>query len=685
MATTPKKKRTRQPAVTITNQSMGRSTKGLFASASIGSRLFLIIAITSLLGLGGLGGFLYSRLGQAAQQAEIEQSLNSDPAAPGASENQLSAIRTQALQATAIATILVLLALLAVVNQFMKNLNRRLQPILEQCDRLAAARGSEVAEQSQGGDTIERLSVSFNNLIEEINTNEQRIRDEVARIVQTQEQVKRSVELEQESELIEIDVGDLLDVVSALEEGDLTVQAEVSDRATGLVADTLNRLIEQLIQIIANVLRSAQQVAGGAKDLEALARTSADNTEEQAKSVAEGLALVEQVAVLAQNAAAQIKNANQSLLNVQATVTTGQAAINDLSQGITVLQDGSGKIVQRMKTLGEFVGLAEQFVQDQGQIASLTQVLAINATLVAARAAEQRDPKQFIGVAREFEAIAGQVNNLATQTNEGLAVLQQRTAQIQSVVSAIDAEVQGLGGLVAGFTAGVEKSQQAFYSVRNVTEEVVQVGQEVTNASFEIASASESTAQYIGDIAQLAERTADLTGKARLQAEQMGDLAQRLLTNIQFFQLPEAALVGDDDRGLELPEAEFAGFAQSGQSGQSPLALDRDVTTVELEDTETNLAAGEAIADFSKASEPDQYDNYADQYSNQSEDDQFAETGDIDSLDAEFTDVDEELEPLPTFEQDIDEQIDAAELDAEALIEQESETVYEQDLNQNRS
>jgi hypothetical protein len=74
------------------------------------------------------------------------------------------------------------------------------------------------------------------------------------------------------------------------------------------------------------------------------------------------------------------------------------ACRSTLEDPLEVLQKGSAQIVQRMKTLGEFVGLAEQFVQDQSQIASLTQVLAINATLVAARAAEQRDPKQFIGV-----------------------------------------------------------------------------------------------------------------------------------------------------------------------------------------------------------------------------------------------------------------------------------------------
>ncbi|AFY70627.1 methyl-accepting chemotaxis sensory transducer [Thalassoporum mexicanum PCC 7367] len=586
MATSKKKKGTVKPTAEMVKLSQRQPKPGLFSGSSIGFRLFLFVAILALMGFGGLGAFFYSRLVRTTR-TEIQQQLNAEvnPVAVDLATVEDS-MQRQIGQAIAIAGGLTVLALFVVVTWYTRSLNARLQPILDQCNRLVSDRSGQIADLDQSSDEIERLSQSFKQLIEQMQASEQRIREEVALTVQSREQVKRSVELEMESELIETEVGGLLDVVSALEEGDLTVEAEVSDRATGLVADTLNRLIEQLIEIIANVLRSAQQVATGAQDLEALARTSADNTEEQAASVAEGLALVEQVAALAQNTAAQIQTANQALLNVQATVTSGQAAINDLSDGITVLQDGSGKIVQRMKTLGEFVGLAEQFVQDQGQIASLTQVLAINATLVAARAAEQRDPKQFIGVAREFEAIAGQVNDLATQTNEGLAVLQQRTAQIQSVVGAIDSEVQNLGGLVAGFTSGVEKSQDAFYSVRNVTEEVVKVGQTVANSSFEIANASESTAQYIGDISQLAEQTAALTGQARRQSEQMGDLAQRLLERIQFFQLPESELAEPQLPALESNDR-FPG--ESVEPAPEETLETLETTTIDLDADDASL------------------------------------------------------------------------------------------------
>lgn len=342
-----------------------------------------------------------------------------------------------------------------------------------------------------------------------------------------------------EGELLQQEVGNLLAVVSAVEDGDLTLRAQVNDRTTGLVADTFNRLLEQLGEVLSQVLSTAQQVFVGSTRLEELAQTVSTNAVTQAQGVTQVLQLTKQVEQSAQSSVLAVNHSNQSLVKARSAVEQGQVAIKNMTQGTEMLSQGTDRIIQKMKALGEFVGLADQFVQDQSQIASLTQVLALNATLVAARASEQRDPRQFSVVAREFEAIAAQVSNLAQQTNDGLVSLQQRTDQIHTVVSAIDAEVQGLGGLVSSFTMGVEQSNQVFTNVRTITGQVVEAGAGISQSSQEIVQASESTAQAMHDIATLAERTAQLTQSTRRQSEQMQHLSRQLLGSIQFFRLSE--------------------------------------------------------------------------------------------------------------------------------------------------
>jgi twitching motility protein PilJ len=357
--------------------------------------------------------------------------------------------------------------------------------------------------------------------------------------------ISNLLSLAKESELLQGEVGDLLDVVSAVEDGDLTTRAQVSDRTTGLVADTFNRLLEQLGEVLGQVQTTSQQVSAGAINLEDLAQTVAINADRQAQEVAQVLSLTKQVEQSSQNAGEQVDLTNRALQEARSEVEQGQASISELNDGIEVLRQGTDRIVQGMKTLGEFVGLAEQFVQEQGQIASLTQVLALNATLVAARASEQKDPRKFGVVAREFEAIAGQVGNLAQQTNSGLESLQQRTSQINEVVSNIDTVVQGLGSLVNGFTKGVEESNQVFRNIDTTTGEVVKAGELVTQSNQEVLKAAQVTAKAMRDIADIANTTALLTQSTRSQTEQMENLSQQLLQRIQFFQLP-SEMIGDD-------------------------------------------------------------------------------------------------------------------------------------------
>jgi twitching motility protein PilJ len=353
-----------------------------------------------------------------------------------------------------------------------------------------------------------------------------------------------------ENQMTQSEVGHLLDIVSSVEEGDLQVRARVSDRPTGLVADTLNRSIEELVAVLSQVLNTAQQVSQGANNLEQIATTVATNAESQAQSVSRVLNLSEQVKQSTQDTDAQVQETNQSLGALSAAVGEGKTAIASLSQGIDVLQQGTDRIIQQMKTLGEFVGLADQFVQEQSQIASMTQILSMNAALVAARAAEQRNPKQFANVAREFESIAGQVSKLAQQTNDGLSMLEQRTGQIHNVVSGIDREVQSLGGLVSSFNQGVEQSERVFQNVQSVASESLEAGKAIASSSQEIANISQSTSSALQDVAQLAQKTAQLTQNTRSQSSAIGALSAQLLQRIKFFQLPASA--------LPQPEAEAA-------------------------------------------------------------------------------------------------------------------------------
>ncbi len=350
---------------------------------------------------------------------------------------------------------------------------------------------------------------------------------------QAQEQLTR-----QENDQLQQDIGELLDIVCEIESGNLTVQAQVNDRATGLVSDTLNRLIEELGRTLREVSVAAERVDTNSKIQKEMATTVAQSTSKQAEEVSQMLGLTRKVRQSAENTMQQLVVTDRSLVTLESSVTGGLDTMSNLDRNIEVLQAGSDRIVQEMKTLGEFVGLADRFVQDQSEIVTETQILALNASLVAARAAEQRDPKQFAAVAREFESIATQVSQLAQQTQEGLTTLEQRSSQIHKVVSSVDLDVQKLGGLVGTFTTGVKQANDVFVTVRAVTAEVVESGKMVSKASERIVSAADSTTVAIESISALSKQITDRSQSAQSLSDKLNVLSTDLLTNIQIFKLP---------------------------------------------------------------------------------------------------------------------------------------------------
>jgi methyl-accepting chemotaxis protein PixJ len=376
--------------------------------------------------------------------------------------------------------------------------------------------------------------------IEQSETNLRVLNQELAaesKIRQEQETIIR-----EERDILQQDIGELLDVVCEIESGDFTVSAKVNDRATGLIADVLNRLVEGLGLVFSQVSTEAHRVAANSNLQDKIAAVVAQSTSEQTQSVRQVLALTETVRQSANDAATQLADTDRSLGSLQTAVNDGERTISSLDREIDVLQEGSDRIVQQMKALGEFVGLSDRFVGDQTDIATQTQILALNAALVAARAAEQRDPKLFESVAREFESIAEQVSQLAQQTNEGLTSLEQRNTQIHRVVSDVDGEVQRLGGLVNTFTQGVKQTREVFATVQSVTEQVVKAGEVVAQTSQTIIDAADSTVRSISSISTLSTQIDEQSQTARSISSEMNDLSTGLLGNIQIFKLPSQNL-----------------------------------------------------------------------------------------------------------------------------------------------
>ncbi len=347
-----------------------------------------------------------------------------------------------------------------------------------------------------------------------------------------------------ESNLLHADIAHILDVVCAIEAGDLTIQAEVNERETGLVCDTLNRSIESLDRIISTVVNTARTVTDDASQLELVALETNQQAQSQTTEVLAVQSLMNRVNVLIAESLEHGAATDAAVDSMKLAVGEGQQAIGDTIEGIDLLQSGTEQIVKRTALLTEFVGLAAQFSKDQKRVASLTRVLAFNASTLSSRAVKEQNPSQFASLAREFETIARQVNDLATDTNHSLVLLQQRTDRIQTVTSGLSQDIADIDRLVQKFTQELGKSDRAFNNIQISLAQASTLDQKVADSNQHVVDAVRDTFIAIQSISKLAQITEEKATLTREQIQSIGALSRRLLQMVEFFKL---------DRSVSLP------------------------------------------------------------------------------------------------------------------------------------
>ncbi len=356
---------------------------------------------------------------------------------------------------------------------------------------------------------------------------------------EAQQRIDQQRQIISETAALHTDISHILDVVCSIEEGNLTIQAEVNERSTGLISDTLNRSIESLHRIISVVVSSADGVTNRAESLEKLAIETTTQAQTQTTSIREVENSIAEINRLTANSLTLALSTNDAVELAQAAVENGQAEMNAMADGIASLEQGTEQVVRRVQSLNEFVELAAQFSKEQKRVGALTRVLALNASLLSTRAIKEQDPEQFASLANEFEAIADRVGDLASETNTSLVTLEQRTSQIQTVASGLDRDIADIRQLVQKFTGEMGKSRQAFTNIKMVTDQVAVMGQEVNVSSEDIVRVVSDTLLAVRSIATIAQTTEDRATITREQVQTMGDLARNLLQMVEFFQLEQ--------------------------------------------------------------------------------------------------------------------------------------------------
>ncbi len=407
---------------------------------------------------------------------------------------------------------------------------RTIKPITEAAEAVEKIGQGDLDTRLQvrGSDELATLTTNINGMADRIEILLREVSEKAAKLQIQNERVVT------ENDVLQEDISYILELVCALESGDLTVEAKVNERISGLIADTLNRLIGKLNNTVSIALTTAKEVTSKAEALEKAALDNSQQVQKQTQLVTEVQQLMVNVNSFSQNAAEQALIADEAVEEVRQAVERGHRELKQINAAIENLAEGTEQIGIKTNAIGDFIELAARFTKEQKILAAQTRVLALNASMLASRAAKEQEQSS---ITKEFQALAKQVNDLALRTDRSLILLKQKSESIQSVGSRLDRDVYEIGELVDRFTRGVKSSDLAFEEIDLATQKVGNIGQKVTQSSWDIAEATQVTLDTISEITAVAAKTEEKISVTRSQSYLMEEIANDLLELINFFKL----------------------------------------------------------------------------------------------------------------------------------------------------
>ncbi len=320
----------------------------------------------------------------------------------------------------------------------------------------------------------------------------------------------------------------LLEEVSSVAEGDLTVEAVVSADALGAVADSFNYMIAELRQVIGRVNGATQQVGRSTDEILTTTDALSRSAEDQAARIADTSTAVEEMAVSIQQVSENATISAQVARQARTSAEAGTQAVVATVEGMGRIRGQVQETAKKIKRLGESSQEIGQAVQLIEGIAKRTNRLALNAAIQAAMAGEQ---------GKGFAVVAEEVRRLAERTTAATGQIAELVSAIQSETSeAVIAMEEGTREVVNGSRLA-DEAGRSLGNIDQIVGQLAELIEAISLAADQQARASAGIARAMGELSTVTQGTAVGSQQAAASVATLAALADDLRTSVATFRL----------------------------------------------------------------------------------------------------------------------------------------------------
>jgi methyl-accepting chemotaxis protein len=284
-----------------------------------------------------------------------------------------------------------------------------------------------------------------------------------------------------------------------LADGDLTVDFRIESEKD-VLGKSLSGLVARLAEVMTAIVNAADQVASGAALVSDSSVNLSQGATEQAGSVEELNAALEQVGAQTSQNASSAQTANTLTVEVKKDALEGNAQMAEML-----------KAMEEISVSSENIGKIIKVIDD---IAFQTNILALNAAVEAARAGQQG--KGFAVVAEEVRNLAGRSAQAAKETTELIE------------------------GSIQKVEAGTKIAHQTAAALEKIVDEVAKAAElieEIADASTQQAASIQEIGGGVAQVSLVVQNNAATAEESASTSEELSAQAALLKETVSIFKL----------------------------------------------------------------------------------------------------------------------------------------------------
>jgi methyl-accepting chemotaxis protein len=321
----------------------------------------------------------------------------------------------------------------------------------------------------------------------------------------------------------------------------------------GQLAVHYNQATSKLSNFILSLKEEINTLNDSADELAQKSSRIASNTKEQSSQTTHAATAMEELSSSFVEVAKNASNAATSAREATDLAVNGGSVVSETIQGMNRIADSVKSSSATIGKLGDSSEKIGEIIKVINDIASQTNLLALNAAIEAARAGEQ---------GRGFAVVADEVRKLAEKTTSS-------TNEIGDMIKNIQIEanksVEAMETGTKNVESGVELANQAGEALSQIVEAVQQVTDMITPiaaAAEEQSTTGEEVASNIESVASITNNTASDAETSSAYSDQLSAMASDLKALAAEFKLRGNHNTGTESDAIQ-PE-------NSPQSAENP-------------------------------------------------------------------------------------------------------------------